>query len=190
MPRSSPPTEPSYLLHAKTLSRQGAASMSPIEPLPTTNLPYPVEPPEAHIPDKNLPQLPRKGLPTNPRPGQLGPSAGVIEDVRSEQPRNRDTKEIRQSNTYLGNLIQDREPSPPPPPAVVRKPAPLNALPKNPRPVRKESMASQVTAGSDYGDGFMVTPPSPGREEMRGQRYSMDVPPEEFAQAGLGAPSY
>jgi len=47
---------------------------------------------------------------------------------------------------------------------------------------------------SDYGDGFMITPPSPGRENnaelMRGQRYSMDVPPEEFAQAGLGAPGF
>lgn len=43
---------------------------------------------------------------------------------------------------------------------------------------------------SDYGDGFEITPPSPRHETMRGHRYSMDVPPEEFAQAGLGAPGF
>jgi hypothetical protein len=43
---------------------------------------------------------------------------------------------------------------------------------------------------SEYGDAFKVTPPSPGRENTKGQRYSMDVPPEEFAQAGLGAPGF
>ena len=85
---------------------------------------------------------------------------------------------------------------------VKRKSPPpsVNSLPSNPRPVRKESIAAvqpqpqtSMDDGSDYGDGFKVTPPSPGRENAeqgRGQRYSMDVPPEEFAHAGLGAPGF
>jgi hypothetical protein len=83
---------------------------------------------------------------------------------------------------------------------IKRKSPPpsINTLPSNPRPVRKESIAAVqpqtfMNNESERGDGFQVTPPSPdyeSAEQMRGQRYSMDVPPEEFAQAGLGAPGF
>lgn len=86
-----------------------------------------------------------------------------------------------------------------------KSPPVLNSLPANPRPVRQASLPQNqapqlpplpqpqeawIEDGSDYGDSFHVTPPSPGHEDMRAHRYSMDVPPEEFAQAGLGAPGF
>lgn len=86
-----------------------------------------------------------------------------------------------------------------PPATIPRKSPPQSIiLPTDQMPPRKQSLpvAQQAVvedfdATSDYGDGFQVTPPSPGREEqIRGQRYSMDVPPEEFVQAGLGAPGF
>lgn len=45
----------------------------------------------------------------------------------------------------------------------------------------------------DDNDSFYVTPPSPkddfaAKAAKRASRYSMDVPPEEYAKAGLGAP--
>ena len=83
---------------------------------------------------------------------------------------------------------------------IKRKSPPpsISSLPSNPRPVRKESVPAVqpqtfMDDESEYGDGVRITPPSPGREnaeQIRGQRYSMDVPPEEFAQAGLGAPGF
>lgn len=79
---------------------------------------------------------------------------------------------------------------------VRRSPPMMNSLPSNPRPERKQlpppvAQEAVIEDGSDYGEGFMITPPSPGHEErQRGQRYSMDVPPEEFANAGLGAPGF
>lgn len=210
MPRSTPPSTAGGAFVPPP--RQNSlppnhSSMSPTETSPTSTLaPYPVELPAAYMPE--APQVTRKSLPTanpnfpsSPRPGNainpkplapgLQPSAAVMGDVRDENKR--DTKDLRASNNYLSNLIIDREPSPAPE-EVSRQPAPapLYALPANPRPVRKESMPVNVHVDeeSDYGDGFKVTPPSPGREHMRGQRYSMDVPPEQFAQAGLGAPGF
>lgn len=185
MSRSSPPTAAFVPPARQNSLPQSNASMSPVELSANRDLPpYPVEPPQAHIPDGNVSPPPtQRGLPMNPRPGQLGPSAAVVGDVKDSSKRN--TKDdLLNGNNYLVNMIQEREPSPPP---VIRKPAPLKSLPSNPRPVRKESLASN---GSDYGDAFKVTPPSPGRDQSRGQRYSMDVPPEEFAQAGLGAPGF
>ncbi|OBT69795.1 hypothetical protein VE03_00696 [Pseudogymnoascus sp. 23342-1-I1] len=81
-----------------------------------------------------------------------------------------------------------------------------NSLPANPRPPRLQSLPQdnaalpeipQITHDQnwlqdDYGnDGFVVTPPSPTIDAAalkRASRYSMDVPPEEYANAGLGAP--
>jgi hypothetical protein len=80
-----------------------------------------------------------------------------------------------------------------------------NSLPANPRPPRLQSLPQETSAlpeipqithdqdwlQDDYGnDGFVVTPPSPTRDAAmkRASRYSMDVPPEEYANAGLGAP--
>lgn len=79
-----------------------------------------------------------------------------------------------------------------------KSPPVLNSLPTNPRPARKQSLPAEIVQQppkddeSDYGDGFKVTPPSPSHmpAQIRSQRYSMDVPPEEFAQAGLGAPGF
>jgi hypothetical protein len=86
-----------------------------------------------------------------------------------------------------------------------KSPPVLNSLPANPRPVRQESLSQNqppqlpplpqpqeawIEDGSDYGDSFHITPPSPGHDDMRAHRYSLDVPPEEFAQAGLGAPGF
>jgi hypothetical protein len=198
MPRSNPPSYPPSAVFVppprqnSLPPKTNSPSASPVESVSSVQLPpYPVEPPQAYIPDAApSPQIQRKGLPTTPRPGQVGPQIAVLGDVRDEQPSKRDTQDMLQSNNYLSNMIQDREPSPPPMVARKPAPAPINSLPSNPRPVRKESMASSIDAGSDYGDGFKVTPPSPGREQARGQRYSMDVPPEQFAQAGLGAPGF
>ncbi|KAL5345884.1 hypothetical protein ACLOAV_008913 [Pseudogymnoascus australis] len=81
-----------------------------------------------------------------------------------------------------------------------------NSLPANPRPPRLQSLPQDKAAlpeipqithdqnwlQDDYGnDGFVVTPPSPTQNAAdlkRASRYSMDVPPEEYANAGLGAP--
>ncbi|OBT75855.1 hypothetical protein VF21_04433 [Pseudogymnoascus sp. 05NY08] len=80
-----------------------------------------------------------------------------------------------------------------------------NSLPANPRPPRLQSLPQDKSAlpeipqithdqnwlQDDYGnDGFVVTPPSPTQDAAmkRASRYSMDVPPEEYANAGLGAP--
>jgi hypothetical protein len=86
-----------------------------------------------------------------------------------------------------------------------KSPPLLNSLPANPKPVRQESLPQNqppqlpllpqpqeawIEDGSDYGDSFHITPPSPSHDDMRAHRYSMDVPPEEFAQAGLGAPGF
>ncbi|CAD6440483.1 3232c78b-54a5-4b01-832e-9994fdbc0922 [Sclerotinia trifoliorum] len=70
-----------------------------------------------------------------------------------------------------------------PPPAINTLP-PMDPKPEQPRPRQSEI--------SDYGDGIEVTPPSPVRIKInnKANRYSMDVPPEEFAQAGLGAPGF
>jgi hypothetical protein len=75
---------------------------------------------------------------------------------------------------------------------------PTSPLPVPPQQQQQKQPAPQPQSGwfddggSDYGEGFEITPPSPREEKeiMRSQRYSMDVPPEEFAQAGLGAPGF
>jgi hypothetical protein len=206
MPRSTPPGTAFVPPPRQNSLGQSQPRASPVEHLPENPLPppYPVEPSKAYLPEPaTFPGILRKGLPTNPRPEQLGPAA--IPDSRESY--NGDVEAIRHSNNYLGSFISPRDPSPPPPPptkaserelptpTIKRKSPPvLNSLPLNPRPVRKESMSVQpqsfVDDESEYGDAFRVTPPSPGRENMREHRYSMDVPPEEFAQAGLGAPGF
>ena len=221
MPRSSPPSEfvpppRQNSLPQKSPAINSAASELASPPPP----PYPVEPPQAHVQESTVS---RKGLPSNPRPGQgLAPASIAGVDARESYASNGDAA-LRQSNNYLGAFINASDPSPTPPrdpsptppsppqkaaerelpsaPAVKRKSPPptLNSLPSNPRPIRKESMNTVQSftqpqqEQNQFSDGFKVTPPSPGRENkenMRGQRYSMDVPPEEFVQAGLGAPGF
>jgi hypothetical protein len=215
MPRSNPP--PALFVPPPRLNSlpQKSASGSPVEgqaeagfsPAPP---PYPVEPQQAHIEDSTIS---RSGLPTSPRPGQTlhpAPIAGARESYQSNGDEG-----FQVSNNYLGAFINSRDQSPPAPttptqslPATPRMSPPVsNALPSSPRPPRKESMpvvapvatpaatnaVQPADDASDYGNGFQVTPPSPvanNAELARGQRYSMDVPPEEFAQAGLGAPNF
>ncbi|KAG4411356.1 hypothetical protein IFR04_015510 [Cadophora malorum] len=205
MPRSTPPSA-AYPPRQNSLP-QSNASMSPIDQRSSNSFappPYPVEPAQAHIPASPA-DVQRKGLPTSPHPGQ-GLGAPIVPDNRESYASNNDPAGLRKSNNYLGMMIDARDPSPASAPqeleSTPRKPlpAPLNTLPANPRPARKDSMPAQPQAqvaivenASEYGDGFQVTPPSPGRDNadvMRGQRYSMDVPPEQFAQAGLGAPGF
>lgn len=173
-------------------------------PCPTASIPEvpktPTPPPQVHLEQPGSPEsIKRKGLPTNPRPGQAltptqgltpMPSSAVIEDARDSYASNPHAS-LRQSNNYLGSLIDS---APGPPQEALARPQIPNALPASPRPPPRTDSRPTPPSDDEYGDGFMVTPPSPGRENkneaMRGQRYSMDVPPEEFAQAGLGAPGF
>lgn len=102
-----------------------------------------------------------------------------------------------------GSLDNDRDT-----PQQQSPPQFANSLPANPRPPRLQSLPQEKAAlpeiptithdqdwlQDDYGkgnDGFVVTPPSPTQDAAalrRASRYSMDVPPEEYANAGLGAP--
>jgi len=215
MPMSSPPNggfvppPRQNSLPKKTPQPVNALDTDPLPPPP-----YPVEPSQAHIQDSTTA---RKGLPSNPRPSPeraSTPSTGGNLDNRESYASNGHGG-LAASNNYLGTLIHELDSSTTPlsPPGKAperelpttpsperKSPAVLNSLPSNPRPVRKESInvvesqSKTFIDETEYGDGFKVTPPSPGRENnaerMRGQRYSMDVPPEEFAQAGLGAPGF
>ena len=205
MPQSTPPATgfmpPTRQgsLPQKTPAMNSIAQ--PDEPAPP---PYPVEPAQAHVQatsrSRNSPLSAATPAPT------LAPASTAYD--RDSYASNGD-RGLRMSNNYLGSLINARETSPEPqskstdqaPPSSQRMSPQMNTLPSNPRPIRKESMNAApaqeekiaVDAESDYGNGFQVTPPSPKgnkNEMMRGQRYSMDVPPEEFAQAGLGAPGF
>ena len=210
MPKSKPAFVPPPRQHSLPAKAMSPVELSANEPLPPP--PYPVEPAQAHLQDS---AFARKGLPTNPRPGQsLSPFAAGSLDSRDSYTSNNDDGGVRASQNYLGAFIHERDhsPTPPSPPtktaekdlsARKRKSPPpaINTLPANPRPVRQQSVDTSrpqpetfMDDQGDYGDGFKVTPPSPVREDkaelMRGQRFSMDVPPEEFAQAGLGAPGF
>lgn len=196
MPRSNPPSSDFAHPPRQNSLPQSNASTSPVESIPP---PYPVEPPQAHLPvlTPSSPDSQSRGLPTSPRPGQaLTPPPRAAERPQDARVAQDNPVDFRQSNDYLAAMIMDKETAPQPTSSGPRRgpPPPINTLPTNPRPARKDSMPqsqNQVDEEKDYGEGFKVTPPSPGRgEQMRGQRYSMDVPPEQFAQAGLGAPGF
>ncbi|KAG9243962.1 hypothetical protein BJ878DRAFT_95905 [Calycina marina] len=164
--------------------------------------PYPVAPAEAHIPG------------THPRPVSFAAPVQTLAPAPANSNGNSYVSSgdagMSFSNNYLGSFIDARAPtleqasSPPTQalPLTPRMPPHANSLPSNPRPARKEVSAvgqepvaresrTLMDDESDYGGGFQVTPPSPKQNEMmRAQRYSMDVPPEEFVQAGLGAPGF
>jgi hypothetical protein len=206
-----PPPRHNSLPQKNTSPVESSAFESPLPPPP-----YPVEPSPAHLPEPSAPAgIQRKGLPATPHPGQgLTPASASGRDPWESTVSN-DAAGFRASNDHLGAFINTQDLSSTsnsqpsqaskdelPQSTATRKPLPpaLKSLPANPRPVRKESIQAvtqpQISMDdeSEYGDGFKVTPPSPRRENvaevMRGQRYSMDVPPEEFAQAGLGAPGF
>ncbi|KAE8445652.1 hypothetical protein EG329_012949 [Mollisiaceae sp. DMI_Dod_QoI] len=195
MPRSHPPSAEFVAPPRQNSLPQSNTSASPVETIPP---PYPVQPPQAYLPGPtpSSPESQHKGLPMSPRPGPNSPPAPkAVEPARGIRASNGNPANFRQSNDYLAAMIMDKESAPPPASHEQgpnkRGPPAINTLPTNPRPVRKESMPQRQGQANDYGDGFKVTPPSPGnREQVRSQRYSMDVPPEEFAQAGLGAPGF
>jgi hypothetical protein len=103
----------------------------------------------------------------------------------------RDSSTLPQQSQQWGLPASPNPKRKSPPPMIQTQTPPMH-------PARKESMSAAIQDPaslddeSEYGDGFKVTPPSPGREKeiVRAQRYSMDVPPEEFANAGLGAPGF
>lgn len=155
-------------------------------------------------------------LATLDRPNALGLAPQQYGDSRDSYAG--DNNALRHSNNYLGAFIHEKDvdvssgPPPTAPPAIELPAEPFkttsppphpapSGLPSNPRPPRKESIPvvqpqAAVYGGdndSDYGDNFEITPPSPARDhhaQAQGHRYSMDVPPEEYVQAGLGAPGF
>ncbi|RFU30070.1 hypothetical protein B7463_g6241, partial [Scytalidium lignicola] len=152
--------------------------------------PLPVEPAQAHLPT-SANDLARKGLASEPKPTFPAPQTAEIVDIDTVS--NIGDSNKRMSGNFLGQFgNQHSEPE-----AHART---SNSVPDILRPARKESLPpvntqqeTFVDDESEYGDGFKVTPPSPGHakaEEIRAHRYSMDVPPEEFVNAGLGAPGF
>lgn len=208
MPRSNPGSagfKPPPRYNSSALSDATSSPISPIEspidrkyPLDTKS---PIEPKSPFDDEKReletalTPSALRPGLaPTPPQPAEL-------RDSKSSEQLAGD----RNSNSYLGAVIASETPGPQPQvpkPALLqtpnrKEPPPtIKTLPMPPRPTQPAPLAMPLGPSSsddeddDY-NAFKVTPPSPSQaEEMRGRRYSMDVPPEEFAQAGLGAPGF
>ncbi|PQE19141.1 Triple functional domain protein [Rutstroemia sp. NJR-2017a BBW] len=153
-----------------------AAAMSQTTPPPAVirpprQNPMPPNGIAVNPPTSNLPAIPAPGSIESPitghgpRRGLPGPS--IASELHSAAPSSQASS--RKS----------------PPPAI-------NTLPTNPKPTLKEPERPRNSEISDYGDGIEVTPPSPVREIVnnKANRYSMDVPPEEFVQAGLGAPGF
>ena len=168
-------------IHARDPS---AASIAPTPPAksPERSVSPPFEPEAQESTRKSPPML--SSLPANPRP-QRNQSLPKNEPPQShEQPHQPEAwsdnhgLENQQDQLYPGGQTrqnsqgQKANPAPRPPPLHVPQEAWFD------------------DDASDYGDGFEITPPSPSHEPVRGHRYSMDVPPEEFAQAGLGAPGF
>lgn len=188
MSRSNPPV--GFPPRMNSMPKSATSTASPIAaptPVPRVNSP-------PNILDRSpSPALLQEALPSNATPKPLAVGQG------QQSSSGENGNGSGQTQNYLGNLSHERQPSPAPQielPAIptARKPVPpALALPSNPKPQQQESQGQIVGDDeSDYGDGFKVTPPSPTRdaERIRGQRYSMDVPPEEFVKAGLGAPGF
>ncbi|ESZ98227.1 hypothetical protein SBOR_1403 [Sclerotinia borealis F-4128] len=165
--------------------------------IPTANMP--AEPRQATSPPQDVA---RKGLSGNPRPhnGFSSTSPIPILYLDRESSAGNQYAAIRRSNNYLGStIISDPSaatatgPTEPKPTTTRKAPPPaINTLPLNPKSVQQEQSKPRNSEISNYGDGIEVTPPSPARENNKNNsnRYSMDVPPEEFAHAGLGAPGF
>ena len=217
MPRSPapfiPPPRQNSLPKDKSTAPFDASSTSPPPPYP-----LPAEPSAAYLSDsiqrKGLPTNPRTGnnlVSQSPPQADRESYAGDTLDLRKSN--NYLGAFIHEGNQLdLSLSANSSTPSSPPTNFAERNNSPvelpasppqtvIKTLPANPRPPRKESIpivqaqaATYVDNESDYGDGFNVTPPSPDRathsNDPRGQRYSMDVPPEEYVQAGLGAPGF
>jgi hypothetical protein len=174
----------------KSLSSKNAAAVPPKEEeLPA--LPYPSEPEPAHV---QMPSISGDGLSASSLPGS---GLGHLSDSSRDGGDANNAGGLRHSNNYLGSFINEQDLERAANKADEEKRvSPPVGLPANPRPPRKESTNSAklpyLAFEEDYGEGFKVTPPSPTPEDqhMREHRYSMDVPPEEFVHAGLGAPGF
>ncbi|TGO52551.1 hypothetical protein BCON_0139g00170 [Botryotinia convoluta] len=190
------------LSNAAAMSRTTPPSTGFTPPPRSNSIPpanMPAEPKQAASPPQDVA---RKGLPGNPRP-QNGFSSTMPVPMPypdRESYAGNQYNAIRHSNNYLGSLIiSDPSAAAPtgpaePKPNTTRKAPPpaINTLPMNPKPTPQQQQKPRNSEVSDYGDGIEITPPSPAREiaNNKANRYSMDVPPEEFAQAGLGAPGF
>ncbi|KAF7874350.1 hypothetical protein EAF04_003022 [Stromatinia cepivora] len=148
-----------------------AAAMSRTTP-PTAG---PNPPPRSNsIPPAKMPEEPRQATSPKQNADRKGPPGSlIISDTSAAAPTG----------------------PPEPKPTTTRKAPPpaINTLPPtDSKPVQPEQPRPRHSEISDYGDGIEVTPPSPVRvmNNNKANRYSMDVPPEEFAQAGLGAPGF
>ncbi len=202
MPHGTPPPAAFIPPPRQNSLPQNALSLSPTGSVSQVQFPppsYPLEPAQAHLSNLGSPVDLQKSGPAGPLPGRgsLTPAGLSLSGGEEHSSNSSGSMHARDSSTLpLSPPSRAPERALPNP---TRKPAPptINTLPASPLPPRNESIATAqpqtfMDDGSDYGEGFKVTPPSPGRdkEEMRGQRYSMDVPPEEFANAGLGAPGF
>ena len=163
--------------------------------------PYPAELPRAHVP---MPSISRQGLPASPLPteGHAQPPDGGYNEAESNAASS-NASQINDNN-YLGSFINaedlDRaadKGAGGEVPSIIKRKSPPVGLPANPRPAHTQSagsiqMPDQPVIEEDYGESFKITPPSPTFENQHApeHRYSMDVPPEEFAHAGLGAPGF
>ncbi|TGO29699.1 hypothetical protein BPAE_0012g00540 [Botrytis paeoniae] len=190
------------LSNAAAMSRTTPPSTGFTPPPRSNSIPpanMPAEPKQAASPPQDVA---RKGLPGNPRP-QNGFSSTMPVPMPypdRESYAGNQYNAIRDSNNYLGSLIisdpsaaAPNGPAEPKPNTTRKAPPPaINTLPMNPKPTPQQQQKPRNSEVSDYGDGIEITPPSPAREiaNNKANRYSMDVPPEEFAQAGLGAPGF
>lgn len=205
MSRTDPPTG-YFPPRQNSLAPSGLSTprdRSPVESpaTPILQVPAPVAAPIA-----------RKGLSVHPETSRVdenhAPNPGFPQDEPRESYMGQEDAVIRNSNNYLGNFLNSAESSAPPtPPSKSPEPIEMPAMPEQrhsmdmhtqptlppliiPQPVAQHAIIENFDAASQYGDDFKVTPPSPGQNDYAAQRYSMDVPPEEYVQAGLGAPGF
>lgn len=179
-----------------SLAQRETTPSSPLHTEPMTL--YPTEPAQVHLPEPTLPNLPRKAVPAAVAPtADLAPQ---FPDERESFASNGEAATMRHSNNYLGAFISSGDQDPSSNHEARKSPPQLQSTSGN-IPHSQQKSVPDVPLEDYHGysgiiedaDGFQVTPPSPHdrrAEPMRGQRYSMDVPPEEFAKAGLGAPGF
>jgi hypothetical protein len=188
MSQSGPPVSFIPPPRQNSLPPRDSSANSPLSSTPMT--PYPTEPSKMHIPE---PTIQRKLVPAVAPHGET--LAPQLPEGRESYASTGEVTALRQSNNYLGAFIDfgDSELSSHSDQQSSRKsPPPLQSLSGN-VPHSQHTSAPTVPLKDYHGyegviedaDGFQVTPPSP-HPEHQGQRYSMDVPPEEFAKAGLG----
>lgn len=189
-------TDSSESPSADLLSNAARMSRSdPLVPPPRkSSSPYPTnETPLLQIPAPVNRKAISGGLTSDQKPVPIGNLSPIItpQDEKRDEASSAPPASMSKSpepvelQAPLGNFPARKSP----PPSIALPPNPMQG--RKPLPVAQQAVIETANEeeGSDYGDGVKVTPPSPTRnDEIRGQRYSIDVAPEAFAQAGLGAP--